>query len=69
MDNTQAQAHFIEAATGKMIARRLIAIVPRVGEECRFKDGEYWKVTAVIHCYDEEAPFHRANIGLEKVKP
>ena len=69
MNKVTTQAHFIEATTGKMIYRGLILNIPRVGDECRFKDGEYWKVTCVIHVYDEDDhPYHRVNIGLEKLK-
>lgn len=59
--------HIIEQSTGKMIAKPYAHQVPAIGEEVRI-NGKYWKVVIVIHCYDEDVPYHRANIGVEKVK-
>lgn len=43
--------------------------VPRVGDEVRFLGEKYYTVTMVVWVYDEpEAPWGRANVGLESIK-
>jgi len=62
------RVHFIEKKTGKMIAQLYCHQVPAVGDECRFTGDRYFKVVQVVHVYDEDVPYHRANVGLEAIK-
>ena len=42
---------------------------PRLGDEIRLGDGEYYKVTHAIWCLDEpDLPLERLNLGVAKVK-
>lgn len=59
--------HIIELKTENILAQPFVWQIPAVGEEVRI-NNEYWKVVHVIHCYDEDVSYHRANIGVEKVK-
>ena len=67
MPEYHTRAHFIDADTYKMVAQLYIQHIPRVGEECRFKEGEYWKVVLVVHCFDETVSTFRVNIGVSKI--
>jgi hypothetical protein len=59
-------AHFINNEDDRIISKRSISVVPRVGDELRFggRDAEvYYKVILVVFVYDE--PIDRVNIGCE----
>lgn len=61
--------HFIEESTGRMIFRAMVPNIPKVGEECRFKQDEFWEVVCVVHCYDEKpSTLPRVNIGIKKIQ-
>ena len=60
------QTHVIHE-NGRMVARQLLKVVPRVGEQIRLGgegNEKYFIVTLVIHCLDEEGPYPRINIGV-----
>ena len=61
------QLHLIEKTTGKILAKPYAWQIPAVGEEVRISDS-CWEVVQVVHCYDEDGPEHRANIGVKKAK-
>lgn len=64
---TGTKAHFIREIDGLMVANMRIEAIPRPGDECRFPGPFYYRVTRVIHVYDESEP-NRVNIGLEAVE-
>lgn len=42
---------------------------PRVGDEIRIKDREFYTVMSVVWCLDEQEHFNtRLNIGVEPIK-
>jgi len=50
------------------VARHLSYFVPRVGDEIRLREGEFYTVTLVVWCFDEpDHPFTRVNIGAELI--
>lgn len=59
-------AHFIHESDGTLVARLRIYSIPNPGNECRFHGPVYYRVTRVVHVYDEGDD--RVNIGLEQVK-
>lgn len=63
----ELKLHIIEKSTGRMLGQPYGWQVPAVGEEIRLSGERYFKVVQVVHCYDEDVPHHRANIGVEKL--
>lgn len=59
--------HFIEEG-GDLLYRVWAWAVPNVGDEVRIDKDTFYRVTRVVHVYDEDCDHHRANIGVEKVK-
>ena len=55
--------------TGKDMIRRMTMIfIPRVGDELRFGENDFYKVTKLVWIYDEpDCPMQRLNIGVVKV--
>lgn len=69
MNIKPTKLHVIEQATNRHILHPVTPNVPRVGEELRTRDGEYWKVITVVHVYDEpDSLYYRVNIGVRKIK-
>ena len=56
-------AHFIDDKDDKIIFRKSIQSVPRVGDTLRFTGDIYYRVFLVVYVYDEEVD--RVNIGCE----
>lgn len=61
-------AHLINIVSGKLIAQKTIFYVPRVGDEIRLSEKEFYLVVKVVWCYDEDSVFSRVNIGIKKIK-
>jgi len=60
----EVSARFIHEKEG-ILASDLLLHVPRVGDDIRFSDKAYYKVTIVCWVYDElDCPFARVNIGV-----
>ena len=59
------QVHFIEEPTQRMWALRTLNTPPSVGDELRFHDGRFFKVTRLVWVYDEQGPHERLNVGME----
>lgn len=58
------KAHFIDNHDDRVLSRRSVSAVPRVGDELRFSDAngeKYYLVIKVVFVYDEE--IERVNIG------
>ena len=50
----------------KMVMKRRMEHIPRVGDTVRFPKEQYAKVTEVVWCFDEESPEgQRVNIRIE----
>lgn len=65
---TRFHVHIIEIKSGKHLLRPIMRSVPRVGDELRISDKNYWKVNSVIWCLDEDdSPYTRINLGVEKI--
>ena len=60
--------HIIETSSEKMLARHNVYHCPRVGDEIRLADKYYLRVTVVVWCYDEDSPYTRVNVLVEKIK-
>ena len=56
-------AHFIDNKDDKIISRRGISSVPRVGDTLRFNREIYYRVCLVVYVYDENV--ERVNIGYK----
>jgi len=55
-------------ANDDVLERHYVNHVPRVGDEIRTGDEEFWTVTRVVYVYDEpDSPYDRANILVEPV--
>lgn len=72
MNEKDIEAHFIEEGADTIYLRKLISVVPRVGDEIR-TGGEgsevIHKVTRVVFVYDEPViSYDRVNIGIEQVE-
>jgi len=54
----------------RLVMRRAMSEVPRVGDCIRLGDGKYAKVAEVVWCFDETTAFaeERINIGLKTEK-
>jgi hypothetical protein len=60
------KAHIIHEGTGQILAKPLLSVVPRIGEEIRFAGERYYTVTVVCWVFDEpECPLQRVNIGAK----
>jgi hypothetical protein len=59
------KAHFIDIANDNMIHKLEVSVVPRLGDELRFKGETYYKVMLVVFVYDEGK--ERVNIGCDLV--
>jgi hypothetical protein len=60
--------HIIEDGGGDLITKVWAWAVPNVGDEVRLDGDTFYRVTRVVHVYDEDCGYHRANIGVEAVK-
>lgn len=54
--------HFVEEVDMVVYARQNISVVPRVGDELRFRENKFFRVTRVVFIYDEDRD--RVNIGM-----
>jgi hypothetical protein len=61
------QLHIVEEG-GDLLTAVWAWAIPNVGDEVRLDGPTYYRVTRVVHVYDEDCGWHRANIGVEKVK-
>jgi hypothetical protein len=59
--------HIVEDGGG-LITKVWAHSIPNVGDEVRLDGCTFYTVTRVVHVYDEDFSYHRANIGVEKVK-
>lgn len=58
-------ALIIHEKTGRMLHRPTICHCPRVGDEIRLSENDYYKVTSVVWVFDEpENEQTRVNIGV-----
>jgi len=65
----QVKIHFIDEDTGVTIYRSMRYFAPSVGDELRFSDEKYYKVTLLVWVYDEpEEKAQRLNIGIKKIE-
>jgi hypothetical protein len=60
--------HIIEVLTGKMLAQPWAYSIPCIGDEVRIEGPRYYEVVKVVHVYDEDCDYHRANIGVKEAK-
>jgi hypothetical protein len=52
----------------RLRTKMTVSFVPRIGEEIRLAEGEYYRVTYVVWIYDEpDCPYSRANIQMEDI--
>ena len=57
--------HVFQHASNKIVTKRLVHNVPRIGDEIRIAENTFYKVVTVIWCMDEnDATYERANIGV-----
>ena len=56
--------HFIDPERKGIFSRREAAHVPRVGDELRFNDEQFFVVERVVWCYDEKES-QRANVEIK----
>lgn len=64
------KAHIIHDVSGKMLAKPILSVVPRIGEDIRFADEKYYTVKIVCWILDEpECPLQRVNIGVVDFQP
>ena len=62
------KVHFI-LESGGLFARLRLHHAPRVGDELRFSNERYYRVTRLVWAYDEDdEPGQRLNVGMEEVK-
>lgn len=60
--------HYIDEDSQKLIYDKLSFYVPRVGDEIRFAENEFFKVKYIVWCYDEVGFYERVNILIDKIK-
>ncbi len=60
------KAHFIDNENDRIISKRDVGFVPRVGDELRFNVGIFYTVMLVVFVYDEG--LERVNIGCDLCK-
>ncbi len=61
----EVQAHFFDENEGKVIFKKILFQVPRVGDEIRIFDAKIYQVTKVVWIYDEtDFPLGRVNLGV-----
>jgi len=69
-NTTKTYIHFIDNETDKIISKRMLSAIPRVGDIVRFAAGgkgiAFYRVIEVCFIYDEpDCPHERVNVGLE----
>lgn len=69
-NTTKTYIHFIDSESDKVISKRLLSAIPRVGDTTRFAVGEkgiaFYRIIEVCFIYDEpDFPHERVNVGLE----
>lgn len=71
MPEKTTKIHFIEEGTDHLLFFKYTSHVPSPGDEIRIGgegNEKFYKVTRIVWVYDEEDPFERVNVGIEKVE-
>ena len=67
--NKTTSMHLIEGDT--ILNRLPVSTIPRVGEEVRLGgkgEERFYRVTRVVHAFDEFSVYDRVNVGLERIR-
>lgn len=64
-----AKVHFLNTGDGKLIFKKYMRAIPRLGDELRLGVDVYVRVELVVWCLDETEPgVERVNLGVAPVK-